>query len=172
MAVKVRQSGQWVEVSGTSTAIPSGGIIMWSGTTAPSGWVLCNDSAEAQAAGAPDLRDRFIVGTGNSYSRDDTGGYTDTFIPEHTHTYSGSVSGGDHSHTYVDQQAHNEGYRPWKAGDNDCGQRSANVGGNGSHTHSYSGTTAVNTGAAAITNAQRSGRNLPPYYALAFIMKI
>ena len=41
----------------------------------------------------------------------------------------------------------------------------------GSHQHTYSGTTANNTGGAAITNAQRSNRNLPPYYALCYIMK-
>ena len=120
----------------------------------------------------PDLRDRFVIGAGNSYSRHNTGGYTDTFIPEHTHTYSGSVSGGTHNHTYVDQYVViNNGYRPWPASNNDCAARNVNVGGDGSHSHSYSGTTAVNTGGAAITNAQRSGRNLPPYYALVYIIK-
>ena len=44
--------------------------------------------------------------------------------------------------------------------------------GTNSKTVSISGTTAVNTGGAAITNAQRSGRNLPPYYALCYIMKL
>ena len=57
------------------------------------------------------------------------------------------------------------------ANNNDCAARNVNVGGDGSHSHSYSGTTAVNTGGAAITNAQRSGRNLPPYYALVYIIK-
>jgi hypothetical protein len=38
--------------------IPSGGIIMWSGSIAsiPSGWILCNGSS-----GSPDLRNQFIV---------------------------------------------------------------------------------------------------------------
>ena len=157
--------------SGTDASLPSGVIVVWSGSVAsiPSGWVLCNGSNST-----PDLRNRFIVGagTGGNYSPGNTGGYTDVFIPEHTHTYSGSVSGGTHNHTYVDQYVViNNGYRPWPANNNDCAARNVNVGGDGSHSHSYSGTTAVNTGGAAITNAQRSGRNLPPYYALCYIMK-
>ena len=121
----------------------------------------------------PDLRDRFIVGSGSSYSLNSIGGYTDTFIPEHTHTYSGSVSGGNHNHTYVDQYVViNNGYRPWPANNNDCAARNVNVGGNGSHSHSISGTTGnpSNTG----TNSQGSSAtnaNLPPYYALVYIIK-
>ena len=144
---------------------------MWSGSQAsiPSGWYLCDGNNST-----PDLRNKFVIGAGSggNYSVGDTGGYTDTFIPEHTHTYSGSVSGGTHNHTYIDQYVViNNGYRPWPASNNDCAARNVNVGGDGSHSHSYSGTTAVNTGGAAITNAQRSGRNLPPYYALCYIMK-
>lgn len=52
--------------SGPGT-IPIGGIIMWSGTTAPIGWALCNGDN-----GTPDLRGRFIVG----YIDDDTQGHT------------------------------------------------------------------------------------------------
>ena len=39
--------------------IPTGGIIMWSGTIAniPTGWALCNGTN-----GTPNLQDRFIVG--------------------------------------------------------------------------------------------------------------
>lgn len=42
----------------TQALVPSGGIIMWSGTiaTIPSGWYLCNGSN-----GTPDLRNKFIV---------------------------------------------------------------------------------------------------------------
>lgn len=53
------------------TAMPSGGIILWSGAVAaiPAGWYLCNG-----ANGTPDLRDRFVVGAGSSYAVGDTGG--------------------------------------------------------------------------------------------------
>ena len=166
--------------SGTDASLPVGTVVAYGGNTAPSGWQICNGGSAATSAlstllgqsNVPDLRDKFIIGAGNNYSRHNTGGYTDVFIPEHTHTYSGSVSGGTHNHTYVDQYVViNNGYRPWPASNNDCAARNVNVGGDGSHSHSYSGTTAVNTGGAAITNAQRSGRNLPPYYALIYIIK-
>ena len=47
-----------------TTQIPSGCIIIWSGSisTIPSGYYLCNGSN-----GTPDLRDKFVVGAGNSY---------------------------------------------------------------------------------------------------------
>lgn len=52
-------------------AIPSGTICLWSGSsdTIPSDWVLCNGEN-----GTPDLRDRFVVGAGNSYTVGTTGG--------------------------------------------------------------------------------------------------
>ena len=51
--------------------IPSGLICMWSGAIAniPSGWHLCDGTNNT-----PDLRDRFIVGAGNSYNVGATGG--------------------------------------------------------------------------------------------------
>ena len=59
--------------------VPIGGIIMWSGSIAsiPSGYKLCDGND-----GTPDLRDRFIVGAGNSYAVDSTVGIgTTTTIP-------------------------------------------------------------------------------------------
>jgi hypothetical protein len=41
--------------------IPVGGIIMWSGTTVPSGWALC-DGGTANGFTTPNLSGRFIVG--------------------------------------------------------------------------------------------------------------
>ena len=52
-------------------ALPTGSILLWHGSIAkiPTGYVLCNGDN-----GTPDLRDRFLVGAGNSYAVDDTGG--------------------------------------------------------------------------------------------------
>lgn len=77
--------------------VPIGGIIMWSGSTTaiPSGWALCNGSN-----GTPNLRDRFIVGAGQTYSVGANGGSDVlTEVPKHSHTFSGSTTtDGKHDH--------------------------------------------------------------------------
>jgi hypothetical protein len=67
-------------IIGTSPSvspIPSGSIIMWSGSIGaiPTGYVLCNGSN-----GTPDLRDRFIVGAGNTYSVGNNGGFVSSGV--------------------------------------------------------------------------------------------
>lgn len=85
-------------------SIPSGIIAMWSGASnaIPTGWVLCNGQN-----GTPDLRNRFIVGAGSSYSVGNTGG-SDTVslntnqIPAHSHGFSlSAVSAGAHTHGHT-----------------------------------------------------------------------
>jgi len=51
--------------------VPRGAIAAWSGSvdTIPLTWRLCDGSR-----GTPDLRDKFIVGAGNSYNPNDIGG--------------------------------------------------------------------------------------------------
>lgn len=51
--------------------IPIGTILLWSGSieTIPNTWHLCDGSS-----GTPDLRDRFIIGSGSTYNPDDIGG--------------------------------------------------------------------------------------------------
>ncbi len=55
----------------TPSGVPSGVIVMWSGTLAsvPSGWALCNGSS-----GTPDLREKFIYGWTNEVNPGGTGG--------------------------------------------------------------------------------------------------
>ena len=55
------------------TPIPSGAIIMWSGSIAsiPAGYVICDGTN-----GTPNLRDSFVVGSGNTYAVGNTGGFT------------------------------------------------------------------------------------------------
>jgi microcystin-dependent protein len=86
-------------------AIPSGVILLWSGSVAsiPSGWALCNGSS-----GTPDLRNRFVVGAGSTYSVGDTGGsatstLTSSELPAHTHSLSasGTTSGQSAGHTHT-----------------------------------------------------------------------
>lgn len=59
-------------ISGDSgSGVPNGAIIMWSGSVAtiPDGFSLCDG-----ANGTPDLRNRFVIGAGNTYAVGATGG--------------------------------------------------------------------------------------------------
>lgn len=67
--------------------IPSGGIIIWSGSiaTIPAGFVLCDGTS-----GTPDLRDKFVIGAGDTYTPGQVGG-------SETHTHNFTTDG--HTHT-------------------------------------------------------------------------
>ena len=118
------------------------------------------------------MRNRFVVGAGDSYAVDATGGANSVTLstaqmPSHTHgdgSYTTS-SVGNHTHTYIDQvNDGNGGYRWWKGGDNDCRGDNKQTEGSGSHNHDVTGT----SGSAGSGN---SHENRPPYYALCYIMK-
>lgn len=80
--------------------VPIGGIIMWNGITIPTNYRLCNG-----ANGTPDLRNRFVVGTGTSYALGATGGNASITLsvanlPSHNHGGTVTTStNGDHNHT-------------------------------------------------------------------------
>ena len=135
-------------------SFPSGGIIMWSGSvvTIPSGWYLCDGSN-----GTPDLRNRFVVGAGSTYVPAATGGSTDAVVVSHTHTATSTDSGHTHLETYFD--ANGGGYGLIGGPNNYNATKQTGVG-------NASITTSINSTGVSGTNA-----NLPPYYALAFIMK-
>lgn len=149
------------EVLGTdgSKAVPSGIICLWSGSVdnIPDGWALCNGEN-----GTEDLRDKFVVGAGNSYAVNATGGnasqnvnlsgstgattLTVNQMPSHTHTVSGDA--GIYEANGVTFGAY------WG---NETKKTSA-TGGGQSHTHSLSASATVST--------------LPPYYAKCYIQKL
>jgi microcystin-dependent protein len=198
----------------------TGVIVMWSGSiaTIPTGWVLCNGSNST-----PDLRNRFIVGAGSTYSVDATGGsatstLTSNELPAHTHslsasgttsgqsaghthTFSGTTSGqsATHSHSVTDPghshditsvqgqtnsgaQGRTDAFQSTSVTSTNAATTGISLGNaDADHTHTYSGTTsAVSgdhthtvtvTGTSGSTGSGASFTNLPPYYALAFIMK-
>jgi microcystin-dependent protein len=151
----------------TIPTVPSGGIIMWSGAIAniPSGWFLCDG-----ANGTPDLRNRFVVGAGSTYTPGNTGGadtvtLTTAQIPSHTHTFSGTTNtAGNHNHEYYSSGV--SGSNPWPDVDSSSGAAPTAhpTSFAGDHSHTFSGTTAA-------TGGGGSHENRPPYYALAYIMK-
>jgi hypothetical protein len=156
-------------------AFVAGMIMMWSGTiaTIPSGWLLCNGTS-----GTPDLRNRFVIGafqdtTGVAYTTvtgadTQTGGTKDAITVSHTHTGTSTVTDAGHSHTLTN-------YGSAQAGsDNGGAPVMASTGyGTGRDPNPTNTATTGITVATSISTTGSSGtnQNLPPYYALAFIMK-
>jgi hypothetical protein len=93
-----------------NTAMPIGGIIMWSGASIPSGWALCNGQTVARSDGGgnittPILTDRFVVAAGSTYPLAQAGGsafitLATTQMPTHSHTAT-TDSPGDHTHAVI-----------------------------------------------------------------------
>jgi len=150
----------------------TGMIMMWSGSisTIPSGWLLCNGSN-----GTPDLRNKFIIGahsdtsgianTTITGSNTQSGGSADAIVVNHTHTGT-TNNNGTHSHLIWGQD---NGAPPTGGASNEVANvenptsffsRSTDTAGD--HNHTFTTAAAGSSG----TNA-----NLPPYYALAYIMK-
>jgi hypothetical protein len=136
--------------------VPVGAIIMWSGSVAsiPTGWALCNGTN-----GAPDLRNKFVIGAGSGYNVAATGGSANAVVVSHSH----SVTDPGHNHDYRIGQS--------------AGTLSPSIGG-WSFVGTYLATKfnnfiqSASTGI-TVNSTGQSGidANLPPYYALCFIIK-
>jgi microcystin-dependent protein len=153
---KVRPDGTSVLINSgviSIQAFVTGMIMMWSGSiaTIPSGWSLCNGSA-----GTPDLRDKFVVGAGTLYNPGDAGGTSDAIVVSHSHT----ITDPGHKHTYT---------TPSGTQNTLSGTPSTNP-----FTGTASTQTTVTSTGITVDTAGQSGtnKNLPPYYALAYIMKL
>jgi hypothetical protein len=184
--------------------IPVGGIIMWSGTTVPAGWALCNGANET-----PNLSGRFIVASGGGYNLNSTGGsaslsgttsghaLTRDQIPPHRH-------GIDHGHpaNTINDPGHSHTYRirAEQDGDGDGGGGAASsltgynyttstqttgisispigdiYSGRGNQGGAPDGLNTIGVGPDSNLAAEHShsvtGSTIPPYYALAYIMRI
>jgi hypothetical protein len=145
-----------------ATPIPAGGIFLWSGSigSIPAGYVLCNGSN-----GTPDLRDRFVIGAGSSYAVNATGGSADAVVVSHTHAATSVVTDPTHVHSMTRNLGNVGGSNTAYVGD-------PSGGGSGSPQNTVAASTGI-TVATTNANAGVSGTNanLPPYYALCYIMK-
>jgi len=139
----------------------TGMIILWSGSIAsiPSGWALCNGSN-----GTPDLRNRFVVGAGSTYAVDSTGGSADAIVVSHTHTATSTVTDPEHAHGILGYNGTVSG-GPFVA----FAQITTPIQTQGTQSAS-TGITVATTNAS--TGSSGTNANLPPYYALAYIMKL
>ena len=146
-------------VGTTAQEEPVGTIIAWGGplSSIPDNYQLCDGGTPQTStlqdllgvgANVPDLRDRFIIGAGNNYAVDATGGestvtLTENQIPSHHH----------------DVDTHNE----WSS---THGNWTSGTGYRQEHTWaSYYKPETSDTGGGQAHN------NMPPYYALCYIIK-
>lgn len=161
--------------------MPVGTILLWSGSlgSIPTNWHLCDGTT-----GTPNLMDRFVVGAGNSYSVAQTGGsatsststtnngshshggssadshvLTQTEIPSHNHSWGLTHITGTTATSFADG-GDNAVYM------NPTGASTGATGGGGGHTHTL---TLVPDGTHNHTVVTST---IPPYYALAYIMKV
>jgi microcystin-dependent protein len=129
----------------TNALVPTGVIVMWSGSpfAVPNGWALCNG-----ASGTPDLRGRFIV----SYSNFD-GDYSSI----------GNTGGTKrHALSVAELPPHNHSIP---------GSNVNGFGGFGAVPGVNPGTN-EGGGNTNLTGSGSAHENRPPYYTLAFIMKL
>jgi len=167
-------SGQVIVSAGSGNtptwgnAFVAGMIMMWSGSiaTIPSGWYLCDGTNST-----PDLRNKFIVAadaddagvakTTITGTASQSGGSKDAIVVSHTHT--ATVTDPGHSHTQTNVRYNNGA----------VSNTTFLTGSTGVSAPNYtipSNTTGI-TVANSTEGSSGTNANLPPYYALAFIMK-
>lgn len=127
-------------------------------------WVLCDGGSDGKGGTVPNLLGRMILGASDTYKAGSTGG-----SEKHSHGLSGTV--GETTLSTEQMPAHGHSYT-FRASSRDCGYASGspmfwqntatantgNAGGSQSHTHTLDG-------------ASGEADSLPPYYALAYIMR-
>jgi len=151
----------WASVA-PPTSFVAGMIMLWSGSIAsvPSGWQLCDGTN-----GTPNLRDRFVVGAGSTYAVNATGGSADAIVVSHTHTATSTstVTDPGHNHTYTRYST-----LTGTAGANPIWAQEATI----NTGNATTGITVATSTTNASTGSSGTNANLPPYYALAYIMKL
>jgi microcystin-dependent protein len=145
--------------------IPLGGIIMWSGSTPPVGWALCNGQTVSGVV-TPDLRGRFVIGAGT---------YTES---SGSYTYNVGNTGGEAKHAMtvaeMPKHVHNINMLVNYGGNGTPGGEI--VGGNagGGDKYRFDNKNSDYTGGNG-TQSDGNGQyheNRPPYYTLAYIIRV
>ena len=174
-AITVTQA-QINQLAAPDLFVQPGMIVMWSGSLSslPTGWLLCNGVGTITGGlSVPDLRDKFILGAGASAAVRSVGGPS-----THTHGATVSITPTALDISQIPSHNHIIAYNEWTPDGVDTGpgtgmefeplgpvnypgvfhRTSSSVGSGAPHGH---------TGSVSVPAAS----NIPPYYALGFIIK-
>ena len=141
-----------------SSGVPSGVICIWSGAAnaIQSGWYLCDGNN-----GTPNLSGKFVIGYSSTYTVGKTGG-------EATHTLT-TAEMPTHNHSLSDVTAYTKnGFKWYSSRGGDRYEASSANASPGVEQINASVTLSGNTND---TGSGAAHNNLPPYYALCYIMK-
>jgi microcystin-dependent protein len=170
---------------------PAGSILIWGGAvnSPPTGYLICDGSAVSRETYAnlfaavgtthgsgngattfnlPDLRDKFVVGASGTKAVASTGGSADAIVVSHTHTATSTVTDPGHLHTFTERGDDGIGGAGLK-GYGVVGFDTYVGAGSGAMASATTGITVSTTNAS--TGSSGTGANLPPYYALAYIIR-
>jgi len=133
-----------LNVDGSFNLLPRGMITVWNKNVAPSGWAFCDGTN-----GTPDLRGRFILGKGQG--------------PNLTNRSLGDISGYKYQLLTINELPNHSHFiyglgNLWPGGYNKIGG-----------TDAYKNTTIQNTGS---VGSGAFFNKMPPFYVLAYIMKL
>ena len=168
-----------IESKLSAVNVPVGGILAFSGTFGGEGnrfpiplgedapdmhWCLC-DGTTTNGLPVPDLRGRMIRGASDSVPAGSTGG-----SEKHSHSLSGTV--GDTTLSVAQMASHKHSMSGW------VGNKSQPAGASGSHAVGAAVSQETNTTGSSqshshtLSGTSGEADSLPPYYALALIMRI
>jgi len=194
--VLVADSGEATGLNWSKGKVELGMIIIWSGAVGsiPTGWQICDGTN-----GTPDLRNRFVVGAGDSYAVDATGGAAtmdlrhrhdicNTNTKTHRHAVSGTFgsTGSAHGHDVSSSptsSAPTEVIRSGVPGPTSTSDQHTHTieetvdDDHGQHTHSvninteYGGSHTHTFGYSNYALSSTQSR-MPKYYALCFIQRV
>lgn len=181
----------WVDQNGPDTVVSSAvgvpmGVIedMDGRVPIPAGWLICDGRSTAgyplaaYMATTPDLRDRFLVGSGGAYAVGATGGaathvLSESEMPSHNHQgFHHSHLGPSHSHGQVVTAEVGGGSGSRSDYDSDFAGAAAFP--QGVRTDTDGGGATSLDGNAYVTGSRGGGvaqENRPPYYAVVRVIK-
>jgi len=141
-----------LKVTGSFNLLPKGVIVAWNGTHPPDGWTICDGTN-----GTPDLRDKFILGSGPKFGATGlTGGESEHVLtvdelPSHNHEFTSFTSASGHCQNPP------------------CGTMNTDRGPNRTDKPAQSGNNLLSI---SMTGGNKPHNNMPPYFILTYIMKL